>query len=398
MKIKGVTTLYSCLIKITIFIASQEYCKVDLNKSEIIRLVEQILSYLIFIGIVLSLSSIKMNYQKSLTFSISFRHRYAYLLLTNLTFCLGILLSSCNSLEDKPITEPLSLEERQQLVEKDIDYMFVFGVIDVMEKYRSPITSSEKKSMSELSYRRLKEFMSKWTLGDDVDAKKAEYEKEWKSMYESYCVKVDSINDYWLEYIQAYKPENYLKIELVEIIDKTDVFLGYVKVRLRLIPLKGSISDVEAYFGLDGMMGRNPIKVSESFSSPITMESWMSFNQAFNIDASKVNDLPIGELIKIYPLKTNITELSCDGKAIEYTDGYFKIPSCIRDMWSVAPAKGKEWDKEYEKESNYLRVIKDLIDANMPSEYDYVNDRTKKQAYDYDKLAATFYYEIAGQN
>lgn len=313
--------------------------------------------------------------------------------------CLGLTLTSCNSLEDKPITEPLSIEERNQLLAQDINYTFVFGVLDFLEKYRStPLTSSEKKTMSELSYKRVNKFMSKWQSGDERKAKEAQYEKEWQAIYDSNCVKVDSINEYWRDYIKAYNPENYVKIELEEIIDKTDVIMGYVKVRLRLTPLKGSVSDLEAYFGLDGMMGRNPLKVSESFSSPITKEAWMAFNQTFDIDASKVRDLPVSELLEIYPFKTNVTGLSSNGKVIEYTDGYFKIPSCVRDMWSVEPAKGKEWKSETEKYSNYMRVIEELVDPNMESEYGYVHNRIKRDAYEDDSLAASFYYQIAGQN
>ena len=311
---------------------------------------------------------------------------------------LNISLTSCSSLEDKPITEPLSMDERNQLIAKDVNYAFVFGILDYVEQHRNvPLTSSEKKTMSGLSYKRLNKFMSEWQSGDKKKEIEEKYEKEWNRKYDAYCNKVDSINDYWLDYIKTFNPENYVKIELVDILDKTDVFLGYVKVLLRLTPLKGSVSNVEAYFGFDGMMGRNPLNVTESFSSPITKEAWMNFNYAFDTDASKVNELPVDKLLEIYPFKTNITGVASNGKVIEYTDGYFKIPRSVRSMWEKAPARGKEWKDESEKKSKYMGVITELIDPDMEYEIDYVHERFKRDAYEDDSLAASFYYQIAGQ-
>ena len=197
------------------------------------------------------------------------------------------------------------------------------------------------------------------------------------------------------QFLEDYQTNNYLRIELVDILDKTDVFLGDVKVRLRLIPLRGEVDKVEAYYGLQGsMMGRNQLTVDKPFSSPIEVDNKMSFNYAFDIDASKVNDLPVKELLAEYDFKTNITQLTVKGRAIDYINGYNQVPDCVREMWRYRMEHEDEWEGSYFKESSYNRVAKELIDLSMPVKDDYVKDCIKKDAYNEDKLAATFFYEI----
>lgn len=270
--------------------------------------------------------------------------------LTALAICL-FCLSACGGLEGKSISEPLSIDERQQLAIKDFDYVEVFALIDYVENYKSPLTSSEAKTMSKLTYRQLKDFLSKWVNGNKANSKKAEYENEWLNQFESYCPKVDSINDKWLTFIKVHNPDTYLKVELIDITDKTDIVWGIVKAKISLTPITGTLSNLDASFGLDGsMMDRNRLIVNESFSEPITREVDMKFNHIYDIDMSKLEELPINELLKEYTFKSMINSLSVDGKDLNYIDAYFQVPTCIREMWEKEPAKGNEWKDKNNKE------------------------------------------------
>lgn len=306
----------------------------------------------------------------------------------------GLLMTSCG-IESKSISEPLSVDERNELIKKDIEYGMVFSMLDALEKYHSPLTASEKATMDDLSYKRLKNFLSVCVNTSELDKKEEHYGAEWERKYGFINAKVDSIDHHWQQFLEDYQTGNYLKIELVDILDKTDVFLGYVKVRLRLIPLKGKVDQVEAYYGLQGsMMGRNQLTVDKPFSAPIEVDNKMSFNYAFDIDASKVNDLPVKKLLAEYDFKTNITQLTVKGRAIDYINGYNQVPDCVREMWRYRMEHENEWEGSYFKESSYNRVAKELIAPSMPAKDDYVKDCVKKDAYNEDKLAATFFYEI----
>ena len=118
------------------------------------------------------------------------------------------------------------------------------------------------------------------------------------------------------------------------------------------------------------MMGRNQLTVDKPFSSPIEVDNSMSFNYAFDIKASKVNDLPIKELLDEYGLKTNITQLTVNGHKIDYIDGYNQVPDCVREMWKYRMKYENEWEGSYSKESSYNRIAKELINPSMPAKDD----------------------------
>ena len=306
-------------------------------------------------------------------------------------------LSSCGGLENKPITEPLSLDERQELAMKDFKYVEVFALIDYVENNKS-ITSSDTKTMSKLTYRQLNNFLSKWVDRNNIQSKIDAYEEEWTKQFEAYIPKVDSINDEWLAFMKAHNPETYLKLELVDITDKTDIVWGIVKAKIRLTPISGTLSNLNAYFGLDeSMLNRNHLMVNETFSDPITREVDMKFNHIYDIDMDKISNLPIDELLKEYSFTTRIDRLTVDGKDINPAEAYFQIPSPITDMWKKAPGKGKEWKDKDDKEFHYWRIITQLIDPSMPSKLDYINTKIIQDAYNDDNVAAGFYYDIAGQ-
>lgn len=63
---------------------------------------------------------------------------------------LGLLMTSCG-IENKSISEPLSMVERNKLREKDSDYGMVFAMQDVLEQYHSQLTASEKATVKDLT-------------------------------------------------------------------------------------------------------------------------------------------------------------------------------------------------------------------------------------------------------
>lgn len=312
-----------------------------------------------------------------------------------LTFGLAIVLtlSACGP-ENKSITEPLSMEEREELTGRGDGYSITFTAL---ERTRT-LTASEKKTMEGLTYKRLNDFLNEGI--QELGKKGATYGDEWEKMYGSYRAKVDSIDRHWTQFMEGYQTTNYLKIELEDIVDKTDVFLGYVKVRLRLTPLKGRVDKVSATFGLllkddqyGSIMSRNRLEVDQPFSSSVTTDASMTFNSAFDISARKVDDLPVSELLNEYDFRTNIIQLEVEGRTVSYFDGYNQVPDCVCTLWK----KRADTDNGHVSDRWYANVYKELIDPSMPDKDDYIGERIREDAYKDDELAATFYYEILGK-
>lgn len=135
----------------------------------------------------------------------------------------GLLMTSCG-IENKSISEPLSVDEQNELIKKDIEYGMVFSMLDALKKYHSPLTASEKATMDDLSYKRLKNFLSVCVNTTELDKQKQQYGAEWERKYGFINAKVDSIDHHWQQFLEDYQTSNYLKIELVDILDKQTFF------------------------------------------------------------------------------------------------------------------------------------------------------------------------------
>lgn len=91
----------------------------------------------------------------------------------------------------------MSLDERNELIKKDIEYGMVFSILDALEKRHSPLTASEKATMDDLSYKRLKDFLSVCLNTTELNKQEERYGTEWERKYGSVNAKVDSIDHHW---------------------------------------------------------------------------------------------------------------------------------------------------------------------------------------------------------
>lgn len=301
-----------------------------------------------------------------------------------------LFLSACGSLEDKSITEPLSIKERDELIKKNHDYYNVFTLVDKLEKYGNSLTASERKTMENISYRCLRNFLMEWENNENLTPKKEKYQKEWEDKYPLFQEKVDSIDKYWKMHLEECNASNYLKVELADIVDKSGVYQGYVRIRVRFIPLKGKIDEASVNFGLfrkgernSLMMERNKITIDTPFTSPTEQECGMQFNYAFDISIEKVKTLSVPQLLEEYDFTTSINKLIVNGKSIHYGYGYLEVPSCVRKLWNSSF-----------KDVNSYYVYKELVDSTIIYNTDYVNEKIENDAYLFDEECATFYYEI----
>jgi len=159
---------------------------------------------------------------------------------------LVIGLFSCNTTLDKSIFESLSVEELKVAIEKDSlfknTYEYILYVRDTVIK-----SDIEKLKFSDLTYKRVHNFLKFTSDTAYFNPITERIEKEWQEKYGIYKHKVDSVSDFWKKYKQENSIEQYVKIELVAI-DKE--YYSYsrdirkVNLGFRLTPLKGKIEQI----------------------------------------------------------------------------------------------------------------------------------------------------------
>lgn len=108
--------------------------------------------------------------------------------------CVTGLLTSCDSLGNKSVMEPLTEKEKQELFwRKDISFVIASEAEVVREK--AVLSEKDKQDFRKLSYKRYNDYIIYTDkVGDKLEEK---FAKEWDEQYGMYYEKVDSIDAYW---------------------------------------------------------------------------------------------------------------------------------------------------------------------------------------------------------
>lgn len=311
------------------------------------------------------------------------------------------MLTGCSN-AGKSVLEPLTQQERQKLVEKDEMYAKVFRLVDSQEK--EELTASDRKTLEGLTYRQLKDFVARWKrTSEHRKAREAALTGEWEQHYGHYYTQVDSIDRHWKQALEEVIPSSWLKVEWVDITDRSEAVLGYIKVALRLTPLKGTVDSAKLYYGLTlqghkpfytyfETTGRNCMEVKKPFSSPIVCETWMNFN-TIDLDTRKVGSMSAAELQQIYAFDFNITRLVCNGEPVSYIKVYNEVPFSVRSMWKERSDCDEEMWRDISKDIYYASIVHELIDSTMPYKKDYVRDAVRREASEDDEVATMYFYD-----
>ncbi|WCC43979.1 hypothetical protein PJW08_09190 [Tenacibaculum finnmarkense] len=162
------------------------------------------------------------------------------LIIKSLIIIVFITIVSCKNKLDKSVIEPMKIENLKTIIEKDTLFEYTYKAI---QKIREDFLTDDvqKAKWSDITYNRVHKIMkfysdsltqSKYTKG---------IRKEWKDKYDNYNEKVDSIADYWNNYIKNNSLSNYVSIELFDIQTSEN---GEVKVGFKISPLKNGIEDL----------------------------------------------------------------------------------------------------------------------------------------------------------
>lgn len=323
-------------------------------------------------------------------------------------FALTLALSACGGPLDKPVTEPLTLEEVETIVKKydDFKYEYEHKIFPKMDKMMD--NSLEKQKYEKLTYGDYIKFRELYFHNDW----KERFGREWEQRFDEDKLTgqldsmVDSIISYWDNYMIENAPSTYVSIELVEIIKSvSESWSGKhldASARLKVIPLRGKIDKMSVSYVLYRTdktdpktytiaehLGSGKIEIENPFDEPVIIDSKLSIsNNWMNHWYDYVCDTPADVLKKKCRLNAPFPDLMVGGENIEIMALYSKKPSCV---YEYKEAQSDTSSSSYKL--NREEFIKKYIDKDYCADKEeYVINRKYQALYEYNPLAYFLYF------
>jgi hypothetical protein len=289
------------------------------------------------------------------------------------------LLSSCNSVLDKSIFVPLTVEELKSSIEKDSlfegTYAYILYVRDSVMK-----SDLEKVKYADLTYAQIQEYLLFSTDTTYFNPKYERFEKEWNEKFGIYRDQVDSVSNYWKKLIEDNSIEQYIKIELVKI-DKEyysyDNDVRSVNLGFRLTPLKGKIEQVVFGYSIEAKINE---KEKDDIYSSILDKSWCRATSPFSspivryweADYTNENILKYKSLktfLRDYNIHIEVDKIRKDGINMSVDD--LDIPQALKSHW-------KYENNESFPDLYFGDVVKEVLNEEYLEEYEYFGKEKDK--------------------
>lgn len=297
-----------------------------------------------------------------------------------------ILFSSCKDNLNKPIFEPLTLEELSKELKRDSSFSYFYERIQKINNEHINNDLKKAKYM-ELTYRRVYDM---FIYDDTVLAKKLS--NEWEMKYGKYNEKVDSISEYWKGIENKYSLDQYVKIELANVSTEYYKYSGGVKnvnLGFKIIPLKGKIDQLRfCYYIIPKINSDNKKRVYTSlldrnwclYSSPFSKEVIGHWEAGYS-DKNKLAGKNKNEILRDYDINIEIDKVRINGENKDAND--IEIPFVIKMYW-------EEGDDGSMKEYYSNRIIEEFIDKNYKPLLEYVFEGLKKKMREIDALSIDY--------
>lgn len=295
---------------------------------------------------------------------------------------IAIGLFSCNSHLDKPIFEPLTVNELKESIDKDSLFKNTYEYI-VYVRDTILTTDMEKVKFAELTYEQVFDF-AKFS-SDTVYFKpiNERIEKEWNEKHGIYEQKVDSISNYWKKYKEENSLEQYVKVELARIDKKYYSYSGGIRnvnLGFRLTPLKGKIDQIRFGYKIEAKINEKDEEDRYSSIYSALDKSWCLTTSPFSKPVVRYweADYTNEKILKSKTLETfnrdyniyiEVDEIRKDGVNMGNDD--LNIPKSVTNHWEYE-------NKEYLEDLYVDDIIEEVLGKEYMSEYDYRNQEIDK--------------------
>jgi hypothetical protein len=307
--------------------------------------------------------------------------------LTILIFGLAIILSSCNKISDKPVSEKLSTDELSDAIKSDTSFTSFYENI---RKKVDDIDDIKKAKFNDVTYRRLFKYYK--FLQDTIYWKpfNEKWEKEWKNDFGIDITKADSTVNYWKKYLAENSLDKYVKVELAQIDKEYYDYIGELKevnLGFRLTPLQGTIEQIRFNYGYQAKI--NGDKYFEKHNCISTSPFSSSIIRYWEVGYSDKDDFAgksVGTFLRDYNLQIEITSIRKNGLNISTDD--FNIPEVVSDYFTFVA--NDEMMREYYKE----KIIKSLVNKDYLDKWEFINKKADEIREKEDKLCFDFLKEL----
>jgi len=252
-----------------------------------------------------------------------------------------ILLASCSNPLDKPIVEPLTVEELRSVSKKDTTFIeFYEGIQDFRKSFF--IEDINQVKYGDISYKQLQKYFA---YSVDTTFTKPIIEKstmEWNGKYGNYEHELDSLKNYWQKYLKENSLMSYVKIKF-DHIDKERYSYNNdvkdVKLALKLTPLKGTIQQVSFTYKIKSKLqsdeseniyasilddNRGSCILTSPFSRPVVR--YWEVNYTLE---KKLKNMSTTEFKRDYDIIFEVSKVRVNSKNISEDD--LLIPSVMED-------------------------------------------------------------------
>lgn len=291
-----------------------------------------------------------------------------------------LLAVSCSGPLNKPIVEPLTVDELRSVTKKDTAFIeFYEEVQDLRKSFFSNEMNQVK--YGDITYKQLRKFID---YQGDTTFTKPIIEKakaEWIEKFGGYQQKLDSISDYWTKYLEENSLYSYVNIEFNHLYkeyysysrDVRNVYLA-----LKLTPLQGTIQQISFTYKVKSKLKSDE---RESIYSSILDDNRGSCITTSPFSKAVVRNWEVGyalektlkymssdEFKRDYDITFEITKIRVNDTNISEDD--LLIPEVVKDYL--------KYPYLYEDD-----VVKQFIDKDYISEWEFyrnaINETMKKK-------------------
>lgn len=312
-----------------------------------------------------------------------------------LLLILAVGLFSCNSHLDKPIFEPLTVNELKESIESDSLFKGTYKYITFIRD--SVLTDDmEKVKYADLTYDQIFDyvkFSADTTYFKPINER---LEKEWNEKYGIHEVKVDSISNYWKKYKEDNSLEQYVKVELAKIDKEYYSYSGGIRdinLGFRLTPLKGKIEqirfgyrieakinekeDENAYSSIYSALDKSWCLTTSPFSKPVVRYWEVNYTNEKILKAKTLETFN-----RDYNIYVEVDEIRKDGKNMSNDD--LNIPKSVTRYWEYE-------NREYLQDLYVDDVLEEVLGVEYLGKYEYRNQEVDKILKEKDPLVFEFF-------
>jgi len=286
--------------------------------------------------------------------------------------------SSCSNPLNKPIVEPLTVEELRSISKKDTSFIEFYEDI---QSYRQSFFSLDINQVKygDITYKQLREFVAFKTDTAFIQPIIKKSLLEWSKEFGSYEQELDSLNKYWLKYLDENSLKSYVTVEFDHLYKERYSYNNDIKsvnLAIKLTPLKGTVQQVIFSYKIKSKLQSDDSENIYSsilddnrgsciLPSPFSTSVVRYWELSYTLE-DKLKYISTDEFIRDYDITFEITKIRVNNQNISEDDllipsvieDYLRDPSLFEDdviRFYFNPDYVSEWEYIFKAIDNELR-------------------------------------------